>query len=124
MKDLKAFIKKLREDKPLAKKVSNADTVDEVVSIAADAGYSFTADEFMNEQMSAVSGGEGGSAQGGGIDVQTGDFLNFDFSKINAKIQQEISGSRNTGQNTGNVSVSKWESNMWILGSWCMRWKV
>ena len=107
MKDLKAFIKKLREDKPLAKKVSNADTVDEVVSIAADAGYSFTADEFMNEQMSAVSGGEGGSAQGGGIDVQTGDFLNFDFSKINAKIQQEISGSRNTGQNTGNVSVSK-----------------
>lgn len=106
MKDLKAFMKKLKEDKPLAKKVSNADNVDEVVSIAADAGYSFTADEFMNERMSAVSGG-----LGSGVSVSTGaidmDLGILDFSKIDAKIQQQIAGSGNTGQNTGNVSVNK-----------------
>lgn len=107
MKDLKAFMKKLKSDKSLAKKVNNADSVDEVVSMAADAGYSFTADEFMNERMSAVSGGLGGSK----ISVSTGDIdldlSILDFSKIDAKIQQQISGSGNTGQNTGNISVNK-----------------
>lgn len=57
MKDLKAFMAKVSEDQGLAKKVMAAQSNEEVVSIAAAAGYKFTEDDLMDEQMSQVAGG-------------------------------------------------------------------
>lgn len=57
MKDLKAFMAKVSEDQGLAKKVMSAKDTAEVVSIAAAAGYKFTEDDLMDEQMSQVAGG-------------------------------------------------------------------
>lgn len=57
MKDLKAFMAKVSEDQDLAKKVMAAKDTAEVVSIAAAAGYKFTEDDLMDEQMSQVAGG-------------------------------------------------------------------
>lgn len=57
MKDLKAFMAKVSEDQGLAKKVMAAKDTAEVVSIAAAAGYKFTEDDLMDEQMSQVAGG-------------------------------------------------------------------
>lgn len=57
MKDLKAFMAKVSEDQGLAKKVMTAKSNEEVVSIAAAAGYKFTEDDLMDEQMSQVAGG-------------------------------------------------------------------
>lgn len=109
MKDLRAFAKEVSNDKNLAHKVSKAKNAKEVVSIAADNGYSFDESELMK-----VSGGcMGGSKYVGDVDVNTGDIdlktntLNFDFSKINADINQNISGQKNTAQNTGTINVSK-----------------
>lgn len=57
MNDLKVFMAKVSEDQGLAKKVMAAKDAAEVVAIAATAGYKFTADDLMDEQMSQVAGG-------------------------------------------------------------------
>ncbi len=57
MKDLKAFMAKVADDSKLAEQVGSAASAEEVVAIAADAGYKFTADELMDERMSQVAGG-------------------------------------------------------------------
>lgn len=102
MKDLKAFAKDLPNDKNLAQKVKKAKTAKEVVSIAADNGYSFDENNLL-----AVSGGVGDSGIVGDINTGDIDMLDFDFSHIDATIQQNISGAHNTGQNTGSVNVNK-----------------
>lgn len=66
MKGLKAFMAKVSEDQGLAKKVMAAKGTAEVVSIAAAAGYKFTEDDLMDEQMSQVAGGK----------ISFGSFLN------------------------------------------------
>ena len=97
MKDLKAFAKEVSSDKNLAQKVSKAKNAKDVVSIAADNGYSFDESDLMK-----VSGGnEEPKSYVGDIN------LGFDFSKIDASIKQEIKGMHNTGQNTGSVNIKK-----------------
>lgn len=115
MKDLKAFAKDLSNDKDLAQKVQKAKNAKEVVSIAADNGYLFDESDLIkiagggeNTNSSAASGSGGmvGPISGSVGDIDLG-FLNFDFSNINAKIDQNINGQHNTAQNTGAISVSK-----------------
>ena len=97
MKDLKAFAKEVSSDKNLAKKVSKAKNAEEVVSIAADNGYSFDESDLMK-----VSGGKGDP------NSYVGDLnLKMDFSDINASIKQKIEGEHNTAQNTGSVNIKK-----------------
>ena len=113
MKDLKAFAKEVSNDKNLAQKVSKAKNAKEVVSIAADNGYSFDESDLMKVSGGAALPGLGDSGSGvvGDINATTGDIdlgiLNFDFSDISASITQTVSGQGNTGQNTGGVSISK-----------------
>ncbi len=105
MKDLKAFLKKLKEDKNLAKKVNNASGADEIVSIGSAAGYTFTADDLMDEQMSSVSGGVFGNT----LRVDTGDIRAsiLDASKVEGKISVNASGVNSVAQNQGNLNISK-----------------
>ena len=107
MKDLKAFAKEVSSDKNLAKKVSKAKNAGEVVSIAADNGYSFDEND-----LKQVSGGAG--TLGGYVgDISTGDIdakfnlLDFDFSKVDAKITQNVNGRGITAQNTGGININK-----------------
>ena len=113
MKDLKAFAKDLSNDKDLAQKVQKAKNAKEVVSIAADNGYSFDESDLIkvaggagnaNSSVASGSGGTVGPISGSIGDI---DILKFDFSSIDAKINQTISGQHNTAQNTGAISVSK-----------------
>ncbi len=57
MKDLKAFIEDLKSNENLAKKFENVKDSKEIVELAKKEGYEFTEDEFMDLQLSAVSGG-------------------------------------------------------------------
>lgn len=57
MKDLKAFIKDVDKAEALVARVKGAKSVDEIVKIGAEEGYNFTSDEYMDEALSAVSGG-------------------------------------------------------------------
>ncbi len=57
MNDLKAFVAKVSEDQGLSTKVMAAKDAAEIVSIAAAAGYQFTEDDLLDEQMSQVAGG-------------------------------------------------------------------
>lgn len=122
LKDFKAFVKEVANDEKLANQVSQAKTVQEVISIASDSGYSIDKSEFMNVaggigEGDIISGSEFGtgtgtaSKSGGGImgDISTGDIdlFNFDFSNITAQVNQKVSGDHNTAQNTGSVSVNK-----------------
>ena len=69
MKDLKAFMTKVSEDNKLAEKVAAAKSAEEVVSIAAESGYKFTADDLMENQLNQVAGGNGLNSVGSALNV-------------------------------------------------------
>lgn len=111
MKDLKAFMNKVKEDKKLEKKVNEAANVDEIVAIAADAGYTFTTNDLMDERMGTVSGGTLGTA------ITTGDIQARANAKINAKlldfshktgnINVNATGDNSTAMNEGGVTIGE-----------------
>lgn len=99
MKDLKAFMAKVSEDQGLAKKVMAAKDTAEVVSIAAAAGYKFTEDDLMDEQMSQVAGGENGFSFGSFINGLN-NFSNTVNSATNA-----VNGAVNAGAGAVTAAV-------------------
>ena len=130
IKSLEDFIRLANSDKDLQEKIKNAKNVDELIKIAKEAGYAASKEE-RKKLMNAVAGGAGeplestSGAQGAGkpssqaigngstgtqIGITTGDweFLNFDWSNVNAQINQNLQGATNsTAQNTGNATASK-----------------
>lgn len=95
MNDLKAFMAKVSEDPGLAKKVMAAKDTADVVSIAATAGYKFTADDLMDEQMSQVAGGK----------ISFGSFLNG-LNRVTQGINDganAVTGIANAGANAINA---------------------
>ena len=94
MKDLKAFVKDLSDDKKLAQKVNKAKTAKEVTDIAADNGYSFDENDLAD-----VSGG----FLGPDFEIQVHDL--FNIQKISTEIKQNVKGEHNVAQNNGSTNI-------------------
>lgn len=94
MKDLKAFVKDLSDDKKLAQKVNKAKTAKEVTDIAADNGYSFDENDLAD-----VSGGFFGPD----FDIQVHDL--FNIQNISTEIKQNVKGEHNVAQNNGSTNI-------------------
>ena len=104
MKDLKEFMNDLSINKSLAKKINNAKSTKDVTEIAADHGYSFDENDLKKVSGGLVTGGLVGDITTGDVDLGA---LNFDFSKLEASINQNVNGAQSTVQNTGGVSLNK-----------------
>jgi len=65
---LKAFIAKAKDDQSIQEKLKAAKTADDVVGIAKEHGYEFTADMFTespsDEELEVVAGGGSGPQHG------------------------------------------------------------
>lgn len=86
MKDLKAFMTKVSEDNKLAEKVAAAKSAEEVVSIAAEAGYKFTADDLMEDQLNQVAGGKGFIGKFTGWLNETSDKMNAGAAAVSGVV--------------------------------------
>ena len=104
MKDLKAFMAKVSEDQGLAKKVMAAKDSAEVVSIAAAAGYKFTEDDLMDEQMSQVAGGGFFDKLIGGLNAATNTVNQFKTNVDTAK--QNLQSGWNTTKEAAGTFVN------------------
>ena len=104
MKDLKAFMAKVSEDQGLAKKVMAAKDTAEVVSIAAAAGYKFTEDDLMDEQMSQVAGGGFFDKLIGGLNAATNTVNQFKTNVDTAK--QNLQSGWNTTKEAAGTFVN------------------
>lgn len=105
MKGINEWAKEVKHNKEFAKKFEGVKNVEDILNIAKENGYSFTAKELENCDLKDVAGGSelGGGGVGHHIDVDT-DF-DFDFDQIN--VSGTSTGKNSKTQVNPHITVNK-----------------